>query len=127
MALTRRPHRTPRSLAWPSSSWAVPTPSTVTRRNGSSTRRATHSDLHVDLQRRMVASCGPLRPVKDLHRDQVRDPSGRYEAEVDVPWLGRLVVVTIGRMGLVTVLHVLKGVIRADQSEVGECIENSRM
>src|ERR1700733_8526076 len=70
---------------------------------------------NIDCQRQVIASRGPVLALNDFDADQVRGPDRRHEAEVDVPGLGRIALMTIGRVCLVTVLDAVKRVIGADQ------------
>jgi hypothetical protein len=75
----------------------------------------------------MVASRGPVVAVNDFDADKIRNPDRRHEAEVDVPGLGRIALMTIGRVCLVTVLDAVKRVIGADQSEVRKRGQDARV
>ena len=66
-------------------------------------------------------------PVKDFHGDQLSGPTDRDEAEVDVARLGRIVLMTIGRMHLLPVRDSVERVIGADQPDVGEGVDDSRV
>ena len=68
----------------------------------------------------MIASRGPGFAINHVDAHQAIDPARRHEAEVDVPRLRRLELVTVGRARLAPVLDVVKRVIRADEPEVGE-------
>src|SRR5712691_9622202 len=83
------------------------------------------SELNIDLQRQVVTSRGPLLPVEDFNADH--DPADRHEAEVDMPRLGRLALMTVCGLRLLPMLEMVKCVIGADEAEVCECVQDSRV
>src|SRR5262245_20747264 len=75
----------------------------------------------------MIAVVAPMVFVEDIDRDQPIGPLRWYETEVDVPPRLPPRPVPIRGMRLVAVLDPMERVVRADETQPAEGVDNGRM
>jgi hypothetical protein len=71
----------------------------------------------------MIASRNPFLSIDHVYAGEAIGPARRQEAEIDVPRLRHLELVTISRVRLLPLFDVVKRVMGADEPKICECLD----